>query len=325
MINEAEKNVMRRVRVALALALARLGLVAACDVGDGYHPNSVGTTTSNPQALGAGAITNHDALWPNGTSETNPPPNIVVANDGSQPEWDYRSNVGAGAFDGSWVRALVGTTLSYTIPVVRDEIIQFVVWGKNIAGAASSNSLTWYDSNGTVLQTSTGSNFFDAAYDWFVPVGGGAWGWGFVAGRNPAGAVKVKATLNPNGGTSNYDSISLRRLPPPGPVGGSYFETGSLLVIDCITADTFTSIVNVVAGGGIFLGVAQHAYIGQRFTIKCKNAAAAGGNQVWNFPALYKMTAPPSITVGNGFSISIDFVFDGTNFFEVSRSGTIPN
>ena len=51
-----------------------------------------------------------DNLFPNATSERDPPAGTVVPNDGSNAEYDFRYNAGAGAFEGSWVRRLTRST-----------------------------------------------------------------------------------------------------------------------------------------------------------------------------------------------------------------------
>lgn len=90
-------------RMALVLALA----VVAC--GGPQTPEDAVAQKPAPVAAPAAfspAPSVATNLWPNPTSESNPPAGIVVRDDGTSPEWDYRANVGSAAFEGSWVRLL---------------------------------------------------------------------------------------------------------------------------------------------------------------------------------------------------------------------------
>jgi hypothetical protein len=66
-----------------------------------------------PQVVTARALTTSDFanLWPNATGQTAPPPGAQVANDGTNPEFDYLYNAGIGsAYAGAWVRRFALTT-----------------------------------------------------------------------------------------------------------------------------------------------------------------------------------------------------------------------
>jgi hypothetical protein len=104
---------------------------------------------------------NVDNMWPNPTSEANPPPTVIVANDGSSAEWDYRLNAGVGAFAGNWVRQIVAsggspTRLSVTVPCNTTDRFFFSAWVKAISGANGGFiEVKFLDATGAVLSTTT--------------------------------------------------------------------------------------------------------------------------------------------------------------------------
>jgi len=304
--------------------------------GDGYQPNAAGTSSAGiPSAFGTGALTGGglDNIWPNPTSEVSPSSNVSVADDGSSPEWDYRLNAGAGAKAGDWVRSLAsGVGLFYAFPVVPDDIIQLSCWSKNISGANGNIALVFYNSSGGVVTTVPAPTaWLSGPYTWGTAAGAGAWGWNMANWRVPAGAVRCRAYLNHNGtvasvGANYYDSILLKKLPPAGPAGGSYAESDGLVTLDCTLADHFFS--QAVAAGATTIAAPSNGYIGQRIAVKFKNARGGGLGCNWTFNAAYKI-AGGNVFVGipaNAFSRTIDFVYDGTNWVEVSRTpADVPN
>jgi hypothetical protein len=65
-----------------------------------------------PQVITAKALTTTDFanLWPNATGQTPPPAGIAIANDGTNPEFDYLYNAGIGnAYAGAYVRRFLLT------------------------------------------------------------------------------------------------------------------------------------------------------------------------------------------------------------------------
>jgi ATP-dependent protease ClpP protease subunit len=59
-------------------------------------------------------VQNFQNLWPNPTSEIEPPAGLPLLGDGSNPEFDFRFNAGAGARAGSYVRKLARSTAGTT-------------------------------------------------------------------------------------------------------------------------------------------------------------------------------------------------------------------
>lgn len=92
-----------------------------------------------------------------------------------------------------------------------------------------------------------------------------------------------------------------------------------------ITIDTsIGSIFDVIATTAIAsaVGAPVSANAGFRITIKIKNASGGALGTTWN--AVYKLSAWTD--PANGFSRSIDFVYDGTNWVQVSQTGVnVPN
>lgn len=88
------------------------GKAYAPALGDGLENNVDSTIGGLVSAITSAAQTNPVAdQWPNLTSEINPPAYVQVVNDGTQPEWDYRFNLGTGA---SFTASITTTVLTVT-------------------------------------------------------------------------------------------------------------------------------------------------------------------------------------------------------------------
>lgn len=286
--------------------------------GDGLKPNMAGTTGSGiPVAFGSGALTSPglDNIWPNPTTENPPPPGVAVGNDGSNPEWDYRFNAGAGAHNGSWVRRITGTVIGsstnlvFTIPCSPDDIAQFTVWAKAISGAPTAAAdIVFLDGAGNILLSKSTTAINPAVWTMLK-----------VSLRAPAGTVQVQVAAGgpASGQTVDFDDFVFRRISPAGPAGGFY--SASTPAIDCTYADQFEDVV-VTATDTV--GAPTSAYTGQTITIKIKNVSGGAITITWN--AVYKMAAWTN--PANGFSRSITFHYDGSHWVEVSRTPTdVPN
>lgn len=93
------------------------------------------------------------------------------------------------------------------------------------------------------------------------------------------------------------------------------------MTIDATTANYFP--INANNGTAFTINAPTNAVDGQRITVKIKNTSGVAlGAATWN--AVFKMAA--WVNPANGFSASIDFEYDGTNWVEITRGGvTVPN
>lgn len=127
-------------------------------------PDSPLALQQTPGSIPSSKITsgqnNTRNFWPNPNSEVDPPSGYTPPGDGTDPEFDFRYNAGAGAYSGNWVRRLTRTTagtttLKFRVPCSFDEGLQFKCWYKWVAsgGGASASvnarrlkaDLTTYD------------------------------------------------------------------------------------------------------------------------------------------------------------------------------------
>jgi hypothetical protein len=291
-------------------------------VGDWYCDNDY--LYVDTSQIPAGNLTNFPTsnLWPNPTSEVNPPDGADL----TTSEWVFRFHIGAGnARDGEWVRRLTtGDVLSHTIPVIRDEVIKLDYWLRQDTNVALNNirvEVDWLDTAGGVISTSPSYEATPPAYP----------GWdnffAFGGGRAPPGAVsaKTKVFLSPsgNGNPVDVDSLYLAKYSPVmAPPSLFKVTAGSSLAV----YELFSNYEFIFSAGMTTVSIGNHGspYVGLPITIKMKNASGStitGGNFTWG--TSYKLG-----TWGNlltGFSRSITFVYDGTNFVECGRSGDIPN
>jgi hypothetical protein len=105
-------------------------------------PQQVGSQTIVQDRFATGLLNKHNS-WPNSTSETSPPEGVVVLNDGTNPEYDYRFSAGPGggvnqAKVGRWVRKLGktssgagdGLTLLFRMPTTSGDRFLFSTWAQ---------------------------------------------------------------------------------------------------------------------------------------------------------------------------------------------------
>jgi hypothetical protein len=158
-------------------------------------------------------------LIPNATSEINPPSSYTPPNDGSDAEFDYRFNAGAGAFAGSFVRQLllssVGTkSLKRRIPAIAGEFYR------------SSIRYKWVQTGGTP-SASYSFRFLDASlanlssdFNFGMPTSATIWTLGGAdntLGSAPIGTVwlefEMKLTTTAAGTAEIWlDEPSLKRM-----------------------------------------------------------------------------------------------------------------
>lgn len=117
------------------------------------------------------------------------------------------------------------------------------------------------------------------------------------------GAVKAQS-----GFVTSLSTVTYSASMTPNAIAGNHF----IITATNGTAFTINSPSNLAA-----------AQTGQRFTIEIRNTSGGAlGAATWN--AAYKMSAWTN--PANGFSRSIDFLFDGTNLIQVSQTGVdVPN
>jgi|GEM_PF-3320555 len=182
----------------------------APQAGDGYRTSGeVATTAGLSLGISAGGVTSvglsnppNDNLWPNGTSENSPPRNVVVKNDGSSPEWDYRVNVGAGAYAGNWIRSSASSWLiSLVLQAVPGDIFSISAQARK-TGFIPYVSINFLDASYSALPGTVTLSTLSAV--WF-PIS-------VIATAAPAGTAYVYLSV----GNSDIDAIHARRVITPG-------------------------------------------------------------------------------------------------------------
>ena len=216
------------------------------EINDGYRAGEVATAAAIPSLIDGvnvgvsyGAVAgdhlsdglrNFQNLWPNSTSEVDPPPGYFVKNDGTDAGFDFRYNAGADAYSGSWVRKMERTTsgdqiLTHRVPAIPGEAYTFGVafkWYNDVYGDSSLDvRLRFRKGDLTAISTTSHEQ-------WNSTIGDGLWhdtmaalpdnGWslrgGFVAPAETA-YVDFVLTLNvlSNGLATIYlDAIRAVRL-----------------------------------------------------------------------------------------------------------------
>lgn len=129
------------------------------------------------------------------------------------------------------------------------------------------------------------------------------------------------AVVNPDSGLMArdwYDFFSDLARPAINPMS---VPAGGAVTIDARTADSYTLSPSSTAAFGI--NAPLNPVAGQVLTITIRNTVGALAGIGW--AAVFKF-APAFVLPANGFSRSITFHFDGTNWIERYRSTTdIPN
>jgi ATP-dependent protease ClpP protease subunit len=105
------------------------------------------------------AIRNNQNVFPNPTSEIDPLDGVVVLDDGTNPEFDFRHNAGTGAYAGAWVRRLIRTTAGTTkllarFPASPGELYTFKNQHKYISTGGTptaKTTMTYLDKDGGAL------------------------------------------------------------------------------------------------------------------------------------------------------------------------------
>lgn len=170
-------------------------------------------------------------LWPNPTSEISPPSSYTPPGDGTEPEFDFRFNAGAGAYAGSWVRRIVrssaGTSvLEAKVPAKEGEFYAMSLQQKLISNSAFCFvRIAFYDSTGA--QISSTANGMGTL---------GSWALASVTSVSaPAGTVTVgfRIELQWISGTPELwvDSIEVKRLirtEDVAAISGSVLDAGSI-------------------------------------------------------------------------------------------------
>jgi hypothetical protein len=195
-------------------------------------------------------------LWPNGTSEINPPPGSLAKG----PAWNYRYNAGSGAWAGSWVRRMTVTGVSFgatsvfpgaSVAAIPGHTYTLEVRGKRISGAGDLTiSIAALDASGNSLGGAS------------QVVTADAWARGTVSFVVPSDAISIRPALSVStaAGTTTegyYDAISFYRssTTPPTPSasvspstvsGAGYQENGPGQ-----NATATTNAATVTAGGGV--------------------------------------------------------------------------
>lgn len=173
--------------------------------GTGLQPNVRSSDEQTPQNAVATSFTspNFENLWPNPASESAAPERITVANDGSNPEYDYRVQ-SASAYAGNWVRELVGAAdFRHSIPCSPGDAFLLEAQTKRTVGSGNHGTkIEFLDKNGTVLGGASTDTQSSASYV-----------LSSTFATAPAGTIKARADLWVAASTTaHFDGISFRRM-----------------------------------------------------------------------------------------------------------------
>jgi hypothetical protein len=182
-------------------------------------------------------VTNWENLWPNGTSESPPPPHVRPRDNGLMPEFDYRQQVDD-AYAGGFVRRLPyratgqGTKFSRVVSCLPEEFFRLEARGRvSLDSLAAVVSIEFLDREENVLGAAA-----TASTD------SGSWALLQVNAVAPAGAVYCRFSLEvasgllgkaagPLGVGAEADLPLLpAAMPVASPPGGSFPQGSSLEV-----------------------------------------------------------------------------------------------
>jgi hypothetical protein len=187
-------------------------------------------------------ITNFDNLWPNPTSEDAIPSGYTAPNDGTDPQYDFLLNDGAGAFSGIWDRQLsvtgVGSkTLKLVVSASPGDQFYFEAQAKRVTGtdATAKLNIKFLDSTLATLVTYSSST-----------LSSGSWTPLTVTSTSvaPAGTTYVQFELTTGTTTATldvrFDALYARRM-----AAGSIIVDGTIitskLAANSIVADKITA------------------------------------------------------------------------------------
>lgn len=209
--------------------------------GDGLRQNGLNTIGSIPAAYQQAQQTNQraDLLFPNGSSENPPPSAILVLNDGSSAEWDYRFAPGVSSFTGSIASNILTVTAVASGTIGLDQLVTGtgVALGTRITtngtGGIGTYSLNISQTVSSTAMASTGA-YAGTFIRRLVPT--------------PGSSLTLAATVQCMPGESFVLSVKARASPPP---FGTAFVT--IRFVDA-NGNTVGSAATVSTGSDTWIG-----------------------------------------------------------------------
>lgn len=242
-------------------------------VNDGYRAQDVPTLGTIPQAYPSNNQTNPypDNLFPNSTSENPPPSAVVVLNDGSTPEFDFRLNIGSGA---SFTATMSGTQINVTAVAVGALAVGQAITGTSVpAGTKIVSFGTGIGGNGT-YNTNTSASLGSTA---MTAIGAYAGNW---VRQMLSGSLGISVPCSP--GERFYLAVQHRRMS-----GASGDAAISVAFLD--------SAGNTLSGGGAQTGLTALTWVQLAVTstiapantviARCSVRPAVSGGNLYQFDA----------------------------------------
>lgn len=163
------------------------------------------------------SLTNYSNLWPNPTSEIDPPGSYTPPNDGTDSEYDFRSNAGANpaSYSGVWVREITrtvaGTTqMRHRVPASPGELYYFTNFHRWIATAGTPVAkvkINYLDKNSSLISSTSNISNTNPTGDTSWTITGALTGGAGAPQPAPADTAFVEFMLELVTGTSGTATI----------------------------------------------------------------------------------------------------------------------